>query len=570
MKKRLSVALCLSVFITSCFFSPPQPVTNNSDSNNNSSSQSSNNSSPSSSSNSGNSSNSNSSNNDSQNNSSSSNGSNSGNTSNGNSSNNSQSEDNFAPDYTEPEIETKEKEQVKAVVKVLDSNSDQVINKPIEVTVVGPDSNKVEKTEFISDTGFITLFLKPNIKPETDRPLNVKLLLEIDGFIPTNIPILISNNLDKSLDTNYSQEEKLSFNQSSVKMVNLNSLPEGVVNTSTKASVDNNGALLNDLKVDIIEPKTNTKNTISIDKGTVLVDDKGIPLSGELQCDFTYFNPKSQKALEAFPGGLNVTTLKDNKISEGSFISAGLVNFNITDISGRQANKATNPTSPQQAPINVTMQVPSSLPNPTLLKTLNPKDLLPYWSYNKNTGNWSYLGEVQIINEGNINVYIAKFSLYNFNMCNIDYYFNTLANKSCSQKIIFKRNPKDNIKEVYLIDNLKILGNKYLIDRRSIYLGTLKSINSSLIEQSFYILPLIPNFEHDIEFYIFDNNGKIITSKVFTFTPKNPCDPLSVSLELEKSILIDPVGSSSSSSGGGSSLGGGGAISGPVGSGSGV
>ncbi|MFN8578970.1 MAG: hypothetical protein U0354_19250 [Candidatus Sericytochromatia bacterium] len=557
MKKSLISALFLSYILTSCVV---QPVQNNAPTNNNTNNNSLNNNNSSSSSSRSNSNNSTNNNDNSSNNT---NNSNTGNNSNNSSSNSNNNSDNFAPDYTTEEIKSKEKEQVKTTVNVIDAKTEQTINQNIEVTVVGEDKDKVEKAEFISNTGLITIFLKRGVFPEENDPIKIDLLLEIESFSPVRLPVNILNNLKPPTD-----KTLVNSNEFSTKMVNINNTPEGITTSSVEATADNNGEVKENINLSVTDSKDGFKTDIIFDKNTKFIDDKGVPLTGKLKCSVTYFNPKSEKALELFPGGLDVTVSKDGALSKGFFISGGLIDLNVKDSNGREAEVVTNPNN--KTPVRVNTQIPSDITNPNTNQTIQPNQTIPYWSYNSKKGTWEYLGEAFIfdknkINDIKINKYSVTYYLSNIDrIFNLDYFFKFINLGSCNQKVRFKINPKDKIYHASYSDYITLRPAKYLIGSNYYFLQPL----NHLTELTFVTTPVINNFEHEINisFSYLSNNNRLYINKTIYYTPKSTCDVLDISLELNKTITINEPSSGGSSGGGGSTLGSL-TTSGPIGTG---
>jgi hypothetical protein len=126
----------------------------------------------------------------------------------------------------------------------------------------------------------------------------------------------------------------------------------------------------------------------SIPAGTKLLDKDGNEITGSVKMDMALFpNDANGEAepgkspLKSFPGGVN--DVKPAGGSSGYFVSGGLTALELTGPGGEKV------TDFAGGAVDVTTTVPQSTINPNTNAALADGDLLPIWSYDESTGEWT-------------------------------------------------------------------------------------------------------------------------------------------------------------------------------------
>ena len=192
------------------------------------------------------------------------------------------------------------------------------------------------------------------------------------------------------------------------------------LSTALKSADSSGGAMLDGARV-----------RIDIPSGTELLDESGQPLEpkGDLSAKLALISgdPKglstaSSSPLLAFPVGLEIADLRGDtpddltNTHEFSFISAGLVAFEIADGAGNRVHQFRNGTA------SIALEVPKSTINPNTSLPISLSDgSIPFWSYSTTTARWSYEGTALITTE-NPNTFTLVTQITHLTYFNLDWY----------------------------------------------------------------------------------------------------------------------------------------------------
>jgi len=301
--------------------------------------------------------------------------------------------------------------------EVLDSTTGKVLEKKVNISITGKDVSKVDKTEFTTDTGLITVTLKAGNKPSESNPLDITVVAQTDGYFSSSSNVKLTQS-DASFFT--------------IKLVSMTAPPEGIVTSETDATAGTDGSLLKTLNIGLTETKTKAEASLSFPEGTVITDASGKPLSGGLKANVGFFSNGNQNSLSSFPGGFTPTVEdKTGKDESGSFVTGGFISVDIEDSTGK---KATNFSQP----VELTMQVPKGTINPETGKEIKDGDSIDIWSYESSTGQWKHegVGTAKADDSGNFNV---KYTVTHLSYWNLDWF----SSETCNPTL--KINWKDNV-----------------------------------------------------------------------------------------------------------------------------
>lgn len=241
------------------------------------------------------------------------------------------------------------------------------------VTIEGIDKGKVidyagvAKTTFETKVGIVNFAILETVTPTAAAPINLILVVESDGYIQSSLPISIT---------------KIGSHSFAINLVNPLNPPIGVGSASNTAGVSNNGTIAALVAVEGVDNKTKASASLSVPAGVIVKDANGNNVSGALKTTVTYFNSLDETALRSFPGGFMVNT---NTNGRGTFTTAGFASFEITNAAGTEVKSFS-------APVNFKMQVPAGTFNPATGAAVKNGDLIPIWSYNEDTGQWTKEG----------------------------------------------------------------------------------------------------------------------------------------------------------------------------------
>jgi len=263
-------------------------------------------------------------------------------------------------------------------VQFLDAASGELVGfddgKQVLINVFGPDSQWVVNTtgnrrnQFLSAAGYMTAGFDPyNAKPTPNDPVELTLVANLDGYVPTSLPIsLISEGSHDFV----------------VNMVNVEAPPEGVsVDRLADVGSTSDGRVNENIEINTAGNEVNIK----LNEGTEIRDEAGQPLQGKLDVSVAYFNPTKAQALSCFPGGLSVQVSNESGTKEsGAFFSAGFVAVDITDENGKQASTFGGGN------MEMDLAVDGKIINYETGEPVQAGDRVPIWSYDDKTGEWAF------------------------------------------------------------------------------------------------------------------------------------------------------------------------------------
>ncbi|MBU1370559.1 MAG: hypothetical protein KJ578_04810 [Bacteroidetes bacterium] len=287
-----------------------------------------------------------------------------------------------------------------ATGELIGRNGDASVN----VKITGADKNGVmdvtgvqsQSMQYATQRGMVGLALLPEAAytPSATKPISFNLVADIPGYLSTSQKVTL-------VATGRTQIR--------VNMVHKDNPPEGVtVARETGVTTAVNGRVENPATV----TTPGGRARIEIPAGIILRDAGGNALSGSINMDIVHFDNTVEEALAAFPGGLmtNVTR-SDGSEEDGMFYSAGFVAIEITDGSGRQAATFEEGTVAMEAVVS-----PQTF-NPETNGNVAAGDVVPVWSYDENTGEWTEEGTttLELVNgELTAGFELTHLSYYNF------------------------------------------------------------------------------------------------------------------------------------------------------------
>ena len=168
--------------------------------------------------------------------------------------------------------------------------------------VVDPSGSNL--TNYSTDEGFFAFALNPDLRtPTEDSPVILRVVASAEGYVSTSQPIRITE------DSDYDYV---------VYMLELDNPADGVVVLNNQDIGLISDGIVED---DIVVSTTDEELSIVIKANTILKDANGALLNGDLTATLVYFDPTKEKALSAFPGGLDVTVSNEQGVEEEGYSS---------------------------------------------------------------------------------------------------------------------------------------------------------------------------------------------------------------------------------------------------------
>lgn len=268
--------------------------------------------------------------------------------------------------------------------QLLNATTHTLLKVPVQLTITGPDQDKVEQTRLETSDGHFTVVLKKGIEPAINKPVRITVVAQAEGYFTASTSLNLTDSKNDSFV---------------LRMVNMTAAPEGVAVANTTA--DATGGKLNQtLSITATEPQSKTLASFDLKPDTVIQDANGQPLSGRLQTHVGYFSNTTAQSLDAFPGGFTPIVNQNGQETNGYFITGGFVSVEITDENGRKASQFSQPAA-------ITIQIPKDTINPETGKKVAPGDTIGIWSHDPNTGQWTSEGQGTVSGpdaNGNFNV----------------------------------------------------------------------------------------------------------------------------------------------------------------------
>jgi len=265
-------------------------------------------------------------------------------------------------------------------VDFVNTKSNETIDDPITLKVEGEDKalvvdlNNNVTNVFDVDEGLVSFGIKRGVEPTPDSPVKFQLIAEAEGYLTTSINV--------TLDSTGGHPYTLF-------MVEKANPPNGVMfKENNSGSADNQGRVNSDIQVETDPDQVGGASAdVVIPQGTIITDENGAPLTGNLKVEIGYFSNLSDEALRSFPGGFSVRIASNEEGSpeEAAFITAGFLSLEVTDENGREAENFSTP-------ITITMEVPPETNNPETGQPIKAGDQIKIWSYDSETGEWTYEG----------------------------------------------------------------------------------------------------------------------------------------------------------------------------------
>ncbi|WP_111861217.1 hypothetical protein [Acinetobacter sp. CFCC 10889] len=273
-----------------------------------------------------------------------------------------------------------------------------------------------EPSDQDSTAGYGYVYLKADAvkNASPSKPVKLRVILSSENYFGTSVDIIYTGT---------------ALLPQKISLVNKAAPPAGVaVALQKEVKADATGKLLKDIQLTARTTDVASKNaaaSFNLPANTILKDEKGQALTGDLQVSIGYFSPKAENIGAIFPGGLNpdqVKIFENNqwKFEQGYFITAGLMAVDIIDSQGRKAHLLSNGQG------TMTIQAPAGLLNPETNLPIKDGDTIPVWSHSESTGLWQkeLVGTFKQNAQANFDV---SYQVSHLSFWNLDWHFNQIC-----------------------------------------------------------------------------------------------------------------------------------------------
>ena len=240
-------------------------------------------------------------------------------------------------------------------------------------------------TTAIEEAGVATFALNDANNP-TVTAVNASVRVTADGYLDSNKSIVIEETGAVDLE---------------IPMISITGTKPTGTEVATDTSTSTNGTVSSGISVTAATTASNVGASgqesvgIVVDSSTIMTDADGNAVTGTLTTTVSYYDANSPDALEAFPGGFAVTLANPDAVNVGdsssiengevSFLSGG---FTAVEISNETGTKVKSFSTP----VPITFTISEDTINPDTEAAVQVGELLPIWSFDVDTGQWSFEG----------------------------------------------------------------------------------------------------------------------------------------------------------------------------------
>ncbi|MFC1607927.1 hypothetical protein ACFL47_08150 [Candidatus Latescibacterota bacterium] len=240
------------------------------------------------------------------------------------------------------------------------------------------DMTEKSQTEFSASTGYFHFAIAQGWDVSPESPIKLTVVINSDKYIPTS----------RSIEITSTQGETYT-----ISLMRIDDTPEGVTSTVTsEGTTSDTGEVAETIEI-VAEPEseTGTQVTVTVTEGTVIKDEEGVVLQGDLTTSVTQFTAQTEESLSAFPGGFVAqVVLTEEETEEVIFTTAGFISLEITDEEGNKAKTF-------DKPVDITIQIPGDIQNPETGTAIKNGDTVPIWYYDEEKARWVHEGDSNAI-----------------------------------------------------------------------------------------------------------------------------------------------------------------------------
>jgi hypothetical protein len=291
-----------------------------------------------------------------------------------------------------------------------DANPDMGGDAPenLSITIAGPDKDLIYSTdgrrELKPVAGFLEIGLDKAVQITEDDPLELTVIAEAPGYVKTVQNITLYDTAYQFIPVN---------------MVGLNAPPKGVSLQLGTTAADADGVMQDTAFTTPMVAGKEEMASVKLKQGTKVMNANGDVLTGNIEVQLVHFDNRSDESLAAFPGGFTATNVVDengNEMEPVEFVTAGFValdmfvgNDEVTDFS---------------EPVEVEVGINPETIDPATGQQVKEGDIIPIWSLDDNTGQWTHEGEAVVEKDANGDL-TATMLITHLSWWNFDYFYNS-------------------------------------------------------------------------------------------------------------------------------------------------
>ncbi|WP_461040219.1 hypothetical protein [Spirosoma harenae] len=273
---------------------------------------------------------------------------------------------------------------------VVDAKTGMPLEVPIQISILGKDASRTitfegkAVTSYTAPKGDLFIGLKGNIPTKT-APAELRVIVDAEGYVSssTNLTLMSESNAPFV-----------------IRLVKTDAVPNGVGAVESTVAATSTGALAASKSIEVTTSAngiaTPVQTTLSLPANTVLKDEKGQPIVGNIKMSVVAYAGQNEQVSNLFPGGLVTTIAKDASGKTDVrkvFQPVGFVAIDMTGSNGQQVSTFSQP-------VQIEMSVPSTTINPSTNQPVKVGDKMAVYSYNEKTGVWTYERSVAVEQQG--------------------------------------------------------------------------------------------------------------------------------------------------------------------------
>lgn len=273
---------------------------------------------------------------------------------------------------------------------VLDAKTSEPLSIPVRVSILGKDASRTvtfsgkAQTSYIAPKGDVFIGLN-GAEPTLTAPADLLVVLQAEGYVASSSNL----SLTKSLN-----------NPFFVRLLKRSAPPAGVAAQTATVITSSSGTLLTNQVIDLKIPTAVSPIPLQVSLGanTVMKDDKGQLVTGNLTAWVVAYSSQSQDALLTFPGGLSAPVTRNAQGAtgvKGRFNPVGFVSIELKSGRGQAVASLSQPALVQ-------MTISATSYNPQTNQVIKAGDNLEVYSYNDTTGEWTYERTVVAIGQAGL------------------------------------------------------------------------------------------------------------------------------------------------------------------------
>ncbi|MCC5935398.1 MAG: hypothetical protein JJU35_14215 [Balneolales bacterium] len=290
----------------------------------------------------------------------------------------------------------------------------------VQITLDGRDRNLLidllnrDISGLKPEQGFVSFAIRDDVIPSQSNPVQFVIVARAEGYITTTQPVLINQRGSNNVEIIMVRRENLPQGVSGGTASNIGTaIP--ATGTTTEILIDS-GTLGRDIPA-----------TVRIPEGTLLFGAGGEALGGTLASDIFHFNSTDEQSLQSFPGGFSARISNFGDLAAASRQPAALLNTQDESVyfttGGFLSLDITADGVPVRAfsqPVDISMELDENVFNESG-SPVEAGSEVPIWSYDTDTGKWTFESYVQIDAAKNGGLRLT-FQVQHLSWWNIDWY----------------------------------------------------------------------------------------------------------------------------------------------------